>query len=212
VQDNISMQHWPDRRLLDLLNLEIPIIQAPMAGSDSVALARSVSSTGALGSLACALLSEDDVREAVRVLRDASPRPFNLNFFCHTMQPADPAATQRWKDFLKPHYERWGLDSDAVAPSRLRLPFDEEMCSVVEEVKPEVVSFHFGLPAAGLVDRIKRHGMGGGPRRRGCLRTWRVRRAVGHCLPALPRGQGICPVPPGASAGEGERDGFDKPV
>ena len=64
------MQEWPNDRLLDLLNIEIPIIQAPMAGSDSVALARSVSSTGALGSLACALLSPDGVRKAVRALRD----------------------------------------------------------------------------------------------------------------------------------------------
>jgi len=71
------VRDWPDRRLLELLHIEIPIIQAPMAGADSVALARAVSSAGALGSLACALLSADKVREAVR----AMPRPFNLNFF-----------------------------------------------------------------------------------------------------------------------------------
>ena len=78
--DNISMSQWPDRRLLDLLNIDIPIIQAPMAGSDSVALARSVSSTGALGSLACALLTADRVREAMHALRDEMAQPFNLNF------------------------------------------------------------------------------------------------------------------------------------
>ena len=93
------MQHWPDRRLIDLLNLEFPIIQAPMAGSDSVALARSVSSTGALGSLACALLSPDDVRTAMHALRHEMPHPFNLNFFCHTMEPPDAAATEKWKSF-----------------------------------------------------------------------------------------------------------------
>lgn len=80
IGDNVNMQHWSNRRLLELLKLEIPIIQAPMAGSDSVALARSVSSTGALGSLACALLSPDDVREAVRAIRHEMTRPFNLNF------------------------------------------------------------------------------------------------------------------------------------
>jgi nitronate monooxygenase len=153
------MQHWPDRRLLDLLHIEIPIIQAPMAGSDSVALARSVSSTGALGSLACALLSPDGVRDAVRALRYEMKRPFNLNFFCHKMEAPDAAAIERWKTFLRPHYERAGLDIETVPESRLRLPFDEEMCRVVEEVEPEIASFHFGLPAPDLVDRLKTRGV-----------------------------------------------------
>jgi nitronate monooxygenase len=159
MRDNVSMQPWPDRRLLDLLNLEIPIIQAPMAGSDSVALARSVSSTGALGSLACALLSPDDVREAVRRLRQDMRRLFNLNFFCHTMEAPDSGATERWKRFLRPHYERLGLDIESLPESRLRLPFNDEMCAVVEEARPEVVSFHFGLPNPNLVGRLKRHGI-----------------------------------------------------
>jgi nitronate monooxygenase len=153
------MRGWPDRRLLDLLNLEIPIIQAPMAGSDSVALARSVSSTGALGSLACALLSGEGLREAVRALRIGIERPFNLNFFCHVMEEPGTAARERWKSFLRPHYERMGLDIEGAAESRLRLPFDEEMCEVVEEVRPAVVSFHFGMPAPALVERIKSLGI-----------------------------------------------------
>jgi nitronate monooxygenase len=159
MQENVRMQGWPDRRLLDLLKIEIPIIQAPMAGSDSVALARSVSSTGALGSLACPLLSTDDVHEAVLALRQEMTCPFNLNFFCHPMKPPDADAIEKWKSFLRPHYERWGMDIDTVAESRLRLPFDEEMCAAMEEIKPEVVSFHFGLPATGLLDRLKRRGI-----------------------------------------------------
>lgn len=159
LRDNGNMQAWPDRRLLDLLALEIPIIQAPMAGSDSVALARSVSSTGALGSLACALLSPDEVRDAVRALRQGMARGFNLNFFCHEMKAPDIATQQRWKRFLRPHYEHLGLDVESVAETRLRLPFDEEMCGVVEEVRPEVVSFHFGLPNPRLVERLQRQGI-----------------------------------------------------
>ena len=124
------MQTWPDRRLLDLLKLEIPIIQAPMAGADPIALARTVSSTGALGSLACALLSPDDVRDAVRALREGRGTPINLNFFCHKMSALDSAANERWKSMLRPHYERLALDLEAVEEGRLRLPFDEEMCSV----------------------------------------------------------------------------------
>src|SRR5215475_12535974 len=112
------MHAWPDRSLLDLLKLDIPIIQAPMAGSDSVALARSVSSTGALGSLACALLSPDEVRDAIGALRQGMTRPFNLNFFCHTMAAPDTAEAQKWKSFLRPHYEDLGLDIASVAESR----------------------------------------------------------------------------------------------
>jgi nitronate monooxygenase len=157
--ENGIMQNWPDRRLLDLLSMEIPIIQAPMAGSDSVALARSVSSAGALGSLACALLSPDAIRDSVRSFRDGTTRPLNLNFFCHTMDSPNPAAIDKWKSVLRPHYTKWGLDMETVAPTRLRMPFDEESCSVVEEVAPEVVSFHFGLPAPELIDRLKRRGI-----------------------------------------------------
>jgi nitronate monooxygenase len=159
MPDNVNMQHWPNRRLLELLKIEIPIVQAPMAGSDSVALARSVSSTGALGSLGCALLSPNAVRETMRALRHEMARPFNVNFFCHAMEDPAPDATERWKRLLRPHYERWGMDIETVAESRLRLPFDEDMCAVVEELKPEVVSFHFGLPRPNLVDRLKRHGI-----------------------------------------------------
>ncbi len=158
MPDNSSMQRWPDRRLLELLNIEIPIIQAPMAGADSVELARSVSSTGALGSLASALLSPAAVREAMAALRHEMPRPFNLNFFCHAMNTPDTAALERWKTFLRPHYERWDLDIDAVPETRLRQPFDEEMCDVVEELKPGIVSFHFGLPNPKLLERVKRQG------------------------------------------------------
>lgn len=158
VADNINVHDWPGH-LLDLLNIRIPIIQAPMAGSDSVALARGVSSTGALGSLACALLSPGAIREAMRALRHEMPRPFNLNFFCHTMEAPDAAATERWKQALQTHYERLSLDMAAVPESRLRLPFDEETCAVLEELKPEVASFHFGLPSARLVDRLKKLGV-----------------------------------------------------
>jgi nitronate monooxygenase len=149
------MQTWPDRRLLDLLKIEVPIIQAPMAGSDSVALARSVASTGALGSLACALLNPDQIREAVRALREGMKRSFNLNFFCHSMESPDPLSNQKWKSFLSTHYSRLGLDVESVGETRLRLPFNDEMCEIVEELKPEVVSFHFGLPSANLVERLK---------------------------------------------------------
>jgi nitronate monooxygenase len=157
--ENVSMEDWPDRRILDLLNIDIPIIQAPMAGSDSVALAKAVSSAGGLGSLGCALLSPDGVRDSVRRLREGMMRPININFFCHKMDAPDAAAAEKWKSLLRPQYEKWGVDIEAVPAIQLRMSFDAGYCAVVEEVKPEVVSFHFGLPAPPLVDRLKRTGI-----------------------------------------------------
>jgi nitronate monooxygenase len=75
------------------------------------------------------------------------------------MEPPGNEATEKWKDVLRPHFAKWGLDIESVPETRLRLPFDAETCAVVEEVRPEVVSFHFGLPAASLVDRLKRLGI-----------------------------------------------------
>ena len=149
------MQRWPDPRILDLLGIEIPIIQAPMAGADSVALARAVTSAGGLGSLACALLTPDELQEAARAVRDGIPKSFNLNFFCHTMAAPDMAAIEKWKSFLRSHYQHWGLDIDTVPSTRLRMPFDADACTVVEEIAPKVVSFHFGLPDPTLVERLK---------------------------------------------------------
>ncbi len=130
-----------------------------MAGADSVALAWSVSATGALGSLACALRSPEAIREAVRVFGKETDRPINLNFFCDTMETPHEAAVEKWKKLLSFHYERSGLDIEAVVETGLRQPFNEEMCDLVEELKPEIVSFHFGLPAVALVGRLKNLGV-----------------------------------------------------
>jgi nitronate monooxygenase len=124
-----------------------------------VALARAVSSAGGLGSLACALLGPDEVRKAGASLREGLGKPFNLNFFCHTIAPAEKAAIENWKRILRPHYERLGLEIESVAQTRLRMPFDEECCAVVEEIAPKAASFHFGLPAPSLVERLKRCGI-----------------------------------------------------
>jgi len=153
------MPTWPDRRILDLLHIELPIIQAPMAGADTPALAIAVCRAGGLGSLGCALRAHDEIRSAVAAIRAATDRPFNLNFFCHTMTPPDPAAIERWKDLLRPFYQRFQLDIDSVPPARLRMPFDDEICALMEELAPPIVSFHFGLPAPQLLDRLKSRGI-----------------------------------------------------
>lgn len=149
---------WPDRRALDLFQIDLPIIQAPMAGSSDTELAVAVSEAGALGSLPCAMLTVEQTKAAVHVIRQRTARPFNLNFFCHSNPVPDPARERAWQERLSPYFVEMGLDPTAATPSPARTPFDDAMCRLVEEVAPPVVSFHFGLPHASLLARVKATG------------------------------------------------------
>ena len=148
------MVSWPDRRFLDLAGSEHPIIQAPMAGAGGVDLCVAAVQGGALGSLPCAMLGPGEVRTAVGNVRRRAQGPLNLNFFCHRM-PA-PSDDRAWRALLRPYYDEFG--AEARDKGALRLPFDAEMCAIVEELRPEVVSFHFGLPEQALLDRVKAAG------------------------------------------------------
>jgi nitronate monooxygenase len=145
---------WPDRRLLELFQIEHPILLAPMAGPSTTALAIAVAEAGGLGSFACATSSAAQVRAALGVIRQRTSKPINLNFFTHTMPTPDVDREARWRTRLRPYYTELGLDPDNV-PGSSRAPFDDEACAIVEEFKPEVVSFHFGLPEDRLLQRVK---------------------------------------------------------
>ena len=149
------MEAWPDRRLLDLFGIESPIILAPMAGPGTAALAIAVSEAGGLGSLPCAQLNVDEIRSALQTIRGKTSRPINVNFFCHTPPVYDEARDRAWRAELAPYYVELGLDPQAPLAPPSRKPFDSEACALVEEFKPEVVSFHFGLPARELLDRVQ---------------------------------------------------------
>lgn len=149
---------WPDRRLLDLFKIEVPIVQAPMAGAIDTELAVAVAKAGGLGSLPCAMLTPDKAREQVNIVRQQVAAPVNLNFFAHTPTAPEPARVAAWRERLAPYYEELGLDPGMPVPMAARAPFDAAMCALVEELKPEVVSFHFGLPEAGLLARVKAAG------------------------------------------------------
>jgi nitronate monooxygenase len=146
---------WPDRRLLDLFKIDLPIVQAPMAGAQGSAMVIAASEAGGLGSLPCALLDIAKLRAELGIIRQRTSRPINVNFFCHTPPKPDAQRDAAWKTRLAGYYREFGLDLDAEVPSVNRAPFDAAMCEVVEEFKPEVVSFHFGLPEAPLLNRVK---------------------------------------------------------
>ena len=148
------MVGWPDRRWLDLSKTEQPIVQAPMAGGGAVELCIAAIGGGALGSLPCGMLSPEQVREQVAAVRAQTSGPFALNFFCHSM-PSE-IDDRAWCELLRPYYAEFGVEPGNGGA--LRLPFDDDMSRVVEEVRPEVVSFHFGLPEEQLLDWVKRTG------------------------------------------------------
>jgi nitronate monooxygenase len=147
---------WPDRRFTDLVGLEHPLVQAPMAGVTTVELAAAVSLAGGLGSLGCAMLAPERVAEAISALRALTGRPVNVNFFCHRVPArSDDAA---WWARLAPYYDEEGIERPDATGNLGPSPFGAAMCAVVETLRPEVVSFHFGLPDAGLMDRVQAAG------------------------------------------------------
>ena len=145
-------------RIDRVLGIAHPIVQAPMAGAQDHRLALAVSRAGGLGALPCAMLSAESMRREADALRAGTGAPFNLNFFCHTMPPADDAGDQAWRALLQPYYAELELPSTGHTAPPLRLPFDAAAAAVVEAVRPRVVSFHFGLPEARLLERVKRSG------------------------------------------------------
>jgi nitronate monooxygenase len=144
--------------LQQLLGIELPIIQAPMAGVQGSDLAVAVSNSGGLGSLPCAMLSIDALRKALQAIRAGTDKPFNVNFFCHAASAVDGEREAAWRARLRPFYEEFGIDSEATPAVPGRAPFSAEVADVLDEFRPPVVSFHFGLPSAALLERVRSTG------------------------------------------------------
>lgn len=144
--------------LTQLLGIDTPIIQAPMAGVQGSALTIAVSNAGALGSLPCAMLTADAMRKELVAIRAQTKNPFNVNFFCHTQPTIDAEIEKKWRAILAPYFSEYGVDADSVASGPARLPFSEESAEVLAEFKPAVVSFHFGLPGNQLLEKIRSWG------------------------------------------------------
>lgn len=146
---------WPNQKLCDLLGTALPIIQAPMAGANGAEMTIAVSEAGGLGSLPCAMLDSNKARAEIGIIRQRTNNPINVNFFCHRPATPDVNRDAAWRDRFAAYYAEFAIVAAAAPPDAGRAPFDEAMCEVVEERKPEVVSFHFGLPAKTLLDRVK---------------------------------------------------------
>jgi nitronate monooxygenase len=146
---------WPNRRLIDLLQIEHPIVLSPMAGFVTVDLAAAVCNAGGLGSIGCGPMEPDVAGKMIRAMRGVTDKPINVNFFCHSPAKTATDREEGWLDRLLPYYRELGIDP-AIPVSRVDIQsFDEERCDLVEDTKPEVVSFHFGLPEPRLLTRVK---------------------------------------------------------
>jgi nitronate monooxygenase len=142
-------------RFLALTGARLPLVQAPMANFAGSALAIAALKAGAVGSLACAVLSADQAAAEIATIRSATAGPINVNFFSHTLPPQPDDSG--WRDALAPFYAAEGVAPPTTSPP-LRKPFDAAMAEVIEAVRPEIVSFHFGLPETSLLDRVRATG------------------------------------------------------
>ncbi|MEO6292184.1 MAG: nitronate monooxygenase [Burkholderiaceae bacterium] len=145
-------------RFLSLFKLDLPIIQAPMAGVQDHRLVVAVSHAGGLGSLPAAMLSLDVLRSELTQIQTQTDCPYNVNFFCHTPPVLNETRESAWRAALKPYYDELGLDINNIPTGPGRAPFTAEAADMLEAFKPPVVSFHFGLPSADLLARVRSWG------------------------------------------------------
>ncbi len=141
--------------LEDLLGIDLPVLQAPMAGVQGSALAVAVSNAGGLGSLPGALLDVTAMRAELGAIRAQTTKPYNVNFFCHAPPAADAQREAGWRAALAPYFAELGVDANAIAVGPARSPFNQEMADALADFRPAVVSFHFGLPSEALVARVR---------------------------------------------------------
>jgi len=140
---------------MDLLNIKSPIVQAPMAGANGSAMVIETCKAGGLGSLPCAMLSVEKMHAEIGIIRQQTNEPINVNFFVHKQPEIDLETDENWLKRLSEYYSEFELDLDVIFPEATREPFGEDACAFVEKVRPEIISFHFGLPEIKFLDRVR---------------------------------------------------------
>jgi nitronate monooxygenase len=146
------------RRILELFGITVPIIQAPMLGITTPEMVVAVAQAGGLGSLPLTNLNLPEARSIFSGIRLRTTRPVNVNFFCHEAEEWSPVHEAAWIQCLKPYYDELGVNLETTTPHNPIRTFGSVECAIVEEIRPEVVSFHFGLPARALLERVRETG------------------------------------------------------
>lgn len=142
------------------LGIALPIIQAPMAGTSTPELAAAVSNAGGMGSMGLAANTVEQARQAIARCKALTDAPFNANFFCNRAPVADPAIESEWLAYLAPLFDEAGVP----APTSLEAPYlsfndNPAMLDMLLEEKPPIVSFHFGIPSAPTIQKLKAAGI-----------------------------------------------------
>ncbi|GEO00830.1 2-nitropropane dioxygenase [Novosphingobium sediminis] len=147
-------------RLLSLLGIDLPLIQAPMAGVSSPEMAAAVSAAGALGSIAVGAGDAETARGMIRAVRARTAAPFNVNLFCHAPAAADPAKQAAWIERFASLFAAHGAKPPAELHEIYRsFTVDDAMLAMLLEERPAIVSFHFGLPSDAAIAALKAAGI-----------------------------------------------------
>src|SRR5690625_3136151 len=149
-----------DLQLLRDLKVRFPVIQAPMSGTSTPTLAAAVSNAGGMGSLGLAACDVEQARAEIRRTRELTDGPFNVNFFCHETPASDTQLESAWLEYLAPLFQEVGAD----APSTLKEPYisfndNPAMADMLQQERPPVVSFHFGIPSGHVIRQLKEAGI-----------------------------------------------------
>src|SRR5581483_6217960 len=149
-----------EQALLTRLGITKPIIQAPMAGVSTPAMAAAVTNAGGLGSLGVGATDAEGARRMIRETRDLTAGPFNVNLFCHAPATADPLREARWLEWLRPQFAQFGATPPAALKEIYRsFVGDRAMLQMLLDERPAVVSFHFGLPGAEALEALRGAGI-----------------------------------------------------
>ncbi len=138
-----------------LFRIDLPLIQAPMAGVQDHQLAVAVSNAGGLGSLPAGMLSPQALAQELEALTSGTRKPYNVNFFCHRMPQTDLSLDPGWLDALLPYFGEMKLDVSTLEGGASRQPFNEDSLDILSKFRPPVVSFHFGLPDENLLAQLR---------------------------------------------------------
>lgn len=146
--------------LLTLLGIKYPIIQAPMAGTATVAMAAAVSNAGGLGGLGLGASTVEQARDDIQALKNATDKPFNVNVFCHQAEPNDPVRDQAWLKILAPFFAEFAADvPQQITPAYPSFNDNPDMLAMLLAERPAVISFHFGLPSVEVIAKLKAAGI-----------------------------------------------------
>lgn len=140
---------------MNFLSSTYPLIQAPMAGAQDSQMAIAVCRAGAIGSLPAALMSAEKLATEIATIQAATDAPFNINFFSHSLTAPDSAAKTRWHQLLSPYFAEYDIDAKSITEGVLRLPFAQAQLEALQQYRPPIVSFHFGLPEKKLLRGVK---------------------------------------------------------